>query len=233
MDNESILSRLKGLKILYVEDELLMRENIASVLRMYCDDVRTSNNGYDGYNLFLQMEPNIVITDIEMMGLNGLELAAMIRKRDNKCKIIITTAYTDTDLLLKASELNLTKYLVKPISSEKLFEALKISIEQMQTRKSIDSIKLGEECTFTKSSRSVKTKGVDYILTNNEFELLNELSRNIGTVIPKEVLINIIWRKREIGEESLRTLVKNIKKKIPKTVIKNIKGVGYFIPHSN
>jgi len=220
---------LKKMKILYVEDEDVMRQNISSVLRMYCDNVKTSKNGFEGYNDYLQMDPDIVISDIEMVGMNGLELARKIRDRSSKCKIIITTAYADTDFLLQATELNLTKYLIKPISSEKLFEALGLAIKQMDDGLDDDMIKLDNTIFFKRIGRCVVVNGEEIPLTNNEFELFNELVRSNGNVVPKEILINAIWRKKEVGEESLRTLVKNLKKKIPSHIIKNVKGIGYVL----
>ena len=98
------LDRLKSLTILYVEDEALIRQNAVEYLSRYCHIVLEASNGEEGYALYKQHSPDLIISDIKIPKLSGLEFASNIRLEDKKTPIIITTAHTDTEYLLKAVE---------------------------------------------------------------------------------------------------------------------------------
>ncbi|MDQ7047240.1 MAG: response regulator [Sulfurovum sp.] len=85
----------------------------------------------DLFDLYQSKKPDIIISDIKMPYLNGLDMAKKIRKEDKTTPIIITTAFTDTSYMLQAVELQLIKYIVKPITSIKLKEALSLLMEHL------------------------------------------------------------------------------------------------------
>jgi len=116
---------LQKYTLLYVEDEVVTKELVSEYLKKYFLEIFQASDGKSAYKLYLEKKPDIVITDIQIENMNGLELATNIRKIDQDIPIHITTAYTDTNYLLKAVELNLIKYLVKPINEKELQTALK------------------------------------------------------------------------------------------------------------
>lgn len=86
---------LAGLSVLYVEDEPVARLSIAAFLKRWIDTLYIAENGQQGLELFKVHKPQVVITDLEMPIMNGLEMIAKIRALDNGTPIIITTAYDD------------------------------------------------------------------------------------------------------------------------------------------
>lgn len=113
--------------ILYIEDDVITREQFSRFLTSQCKILYTASNGEEGLELFKQHEPDIIITDIEMPKLDGLKMAKEIRKLSLSTQIIIISAYKKSEYLLEAVNLQLTQYLIKPLSLRKITDALKLS----------------------------------------------------------------------------------------------------------
>ena len=118
------LIKIKDANILYIEDDEITREQLAQFLSSHCKTLYTASDGEEGFALFEKFKPDIVITDIEMPKLNGLDMTKKIRKLSLSTQIIIT-AYTKPHYLLEAVNLQLTQYLIKPLSLEKITDALR------------------------------------------------------------------------------------------------------------
>ncbi|QAR33663.1 response regulator [Geovibrio thiophilus] len=98
-------------KILYIEDEALTRMLMVRQLRLYFSDVYEAGNGREGFEIFMETQPDIVITDLSMPHLDGFQLVDKIRGQGGKPKFIITTAFREETCSLKDCEI-----LFKPIS---------------------------------------------------------------------------------------------------------------------
>ena len=114
---------LKNLTLLYVEDDEIARTKLAKILRRVFNNVLLASNGLEGYILFqkYQLEKNkidIILSDINMPQMNGLEMFEKIKELDSKIPIIYTTARTESNELLKAIELHANHYILKPIDAE-------------------------------------------------------------------------------------------------------------------
>ena len=123
MQNDFI-NKLNAYSVLYAEDEDGIRNNIKEILEHLFKEVTCTKNASEAYIKYLENNPDLIITDIKMGNETGLDLVKKIRKSDSKTRIIITSAYTDLEYLLQATELHLIKYIIKPITQDKLMEAL-------------------------------------------------------------------------------------------------------------
>lgn len=118
IENEEIL---KKLKVLYVEDDELILEVVARSLKRKIEEVYTGKNGVEGFELTSKIFPDIIITDIEMPQMNGIEMIQEIRKKFNgRCPIIVVTAYEDEAHKTELAD----AYLYKPVDKNKLFETM-------------------------------------------------------------------------------------------------------------
>lgn len=115
--------------ILYVEDNDYIREEAVEYLSLLYRTVLEASNGKEALEIYKQQKPHIIITDIEMPILSGLEMVKAIRKEDKKTPIIMVTAFKDVSYLQEAVELRLVKYIFKPISNHKLKIALTLAHE--------------------------------------------------------------------------------------------------------
>lgn len=125
MEKLHILKELaKNLTLLYVEDSDKMREQASTLFRKFFENTLTAQDGGEGVEMFEKHKPDIVVTDISMPILNGLEMARKIKAINPDVKIIITSAYDDKEKLMQAIEIGVFKYLKKPITIQVLTDAL-------------------------------------------------------------------------------------------------------------
>ncbi|SJZ66140.1 Response regulator receiver domain-containing protein [Trichlorobacter thiogenes] len=113
--------KLKQLTLLYVEDEDIARLSIGSFLRRYMGELLLASNGSEGLQLYQEKRPAVVITDLEMPVMNGMEMIRKIRELDHSIPIIITTAYDDDAHYCPEADLTI----LKPISFMELLQAVK------------------------------------------------------------------------------------------------------------
>lgn len=113
---------LENLTVLYVEDNLMIQEEVVFFLKKYIKNVHYANDGEEGIELFNKVNPDILISDIQMPKINGLEMIEKIEIKNTA--IILTTAYSDVKYFLKAIELKINKFIIKPISLIELMETI-------------------------------------------------------------------------------------------------------------
>jgi YesN/AraC family two-component response regulator len=119
---------MKNLSILIAEENVFLREELVEYISTFVDDIYQANNGIEAFDMYQKYKPSIILTDINIPLLNGLELTEKIREVDENIEIIIISAYTYTEYLLSAIELDLVSYLAKPIQRNKLEDTLLKSI---------------------------------------------------------------------------------------------------------
>ncbi len=146
MLNPALTKCLSNLRILYVEDDSETREELQSILELYVAELYVANNGREGLILYQQHHPDIVITDIQMPEMNGLSMAADIKRMNPKQAIVVLSAYNDVEYLFRALELEIQNYITKPISVERLLNKLEEITRQINlTRETEQSQKLLEQ----------------------------------------------------------------------------------------
>jgi len=216
-------SFLKDKSVLFVEDEIEVLKNISEFLRHFFKKVYIAPNGELAYQIFQENHIDAVLVDIELPKMNGIELIRKIRKVDNKVSVIIISAYTKTDYLLDSIELNLDKYIVKPLTSKKiniLLEKLNSVFAHQNTIQLINGVYLNSD----KSTIIFDNK--EYTLTKKEFEFISILAE-------KKIItyneIDMLWGSEIPTQNAIRSFIAKLRKKLPENIIKNRSGVGYFI----
>lgn len=122
MNNDE--SVLKELKILFVEDEVNISKLLKDALSDYFYSFTVASDGIEGLEKFKNINPDIVITDIMMPNLDGLEMTKEIRTINEDIPIIVLSAFSDKEKLLKAIDIGITKYFIKPFDPEEVLEYL-------------------------------------------------------------------------------------------------------------
>jgi len=217
---------LRNFTLLYVEDKKIVRKNALEYLKRVAKEVYEAGDGKEAINLWKEHKPDIIITDINMPHLNGLDMAAYIRSQDKEVQIIIATAYSDTQHLLRAIELQLVTYIIKPITKEKLMDALKKSMDLIED-KSKFNLHLSQECSYNAFEKSIICDMQEIKLTKNEILFLDLLAHHRNRVITYAEIENAIWPDDGMSQDAIRSLVRGLRKKIPQNAIENISGVGY------
>lgn len=127
-----------NLKVLYVEDEEIVREPISEMLSRKVSSVVTATNGAEGIQKYLLESPDVIITDIKMPVMDGFEMIQKIRESNPFIPIIVTSAFDFKDYLKKSIELGINKYLIKPIERTVLCTAIDDMVQLLELKRSVD-----------------------------------------------------------------------------------------------
>lgn len=220
--------KYQNIKILFVEDDDIARENAVEYLSHIFGEVLQASNGLEAYSLYNQYHPQIIITDIMMPKINGLELVEKIRQYDKTTQIIIATAFSTKEYLLRAIELQLVKYLIKPISQQQLEDALEACCALLNQSQS-NVMSLGLDCSFDVYNKTLLYQGEVFKLRAKEILLLELLLKNHSRYVTYEEIENVVWSEGSMSKDALKTLIRDLKSKLPSNVLKNLSGTGYKI----
>jgi PAS domain S-box-containing protein len=113
-----------GISVLYVEDDSLIREFVTKMLKKKTKNVFAAINGLDGIKKYKEHQPDLILTDIKMDEMGGLEMIAKLKKEYQDLKFVVVSAYDQTDYFLKAIELDVKGFILKPINRKRLFQVL-------------------------------------------------------------------------------------------------------------
>jgi DNA-binding response OmpR family regulator len=217
---------LSNFTILYVEDVEMVRKSAVEYLSRVCKEVLEAKDGKEAIAIWRGKKPDIIITDISMPRLNGLDMASYIRTHDKDVQIIIATAHSDTEYLLKAVELQLVKYIIKPITKEKLIGALEKSMELIKD-KSKFNLTLSPSSIYNAYEKVIYENEKEIKLTKNETLFLDLLAHHHTRVVKYEEIESAIWAYEGMSQDAIRSLVRGLRKKVPENCIENISGSGY------
>ena len=218
---------LKTLTILYAEDDLIIRDSISRILKMFFNEVYTANDGNEALEIYQNNKIDVLMLDYVMPNLDGYQTARIIREINKKIPIIIVSAYTDKEKLLNAIELNLIKYLEKPILHETLMNVLN-SVVSFLEENDLLKTKLDENSYYSFIRKSITKNNQEIILTKNEVIFLELLLDKPNQLISKETIENQVF-KESVDENTLRNMVYRIRKKLDSEIIVTIKDLGYLI----
>ncbi len=200
--------------LLYAEDDQEIRENFAIILHEYFDTVYLAKNGKEALALYREKHPDILLLDIGMPLLNGLDLVESIRNNDQNTPVIMLSAYSDTEKLLSAIGLKVEAYLLKPIDMMLFKKTITKLIRQLQTN---DTVILREDLSWNTKHLTLSYKDEQIKLTKKERHLLQLLNNRIEEYLSNDDLIINIWHE-EIPDHShnnkLIQLVYRLNKKI-------------------
>lgn len=210
--------------ILYIEDNKGVREVNIRILKRMFKEVFEADDGEAGYRSYLEKKPDIIISDIKMPNMNGIELVKKIRKTDDKTKIIITTAFSDEKYLIDAVELGLERYIVKPITKRNLIPALKKAVSGIKKQK---RLYFDKNFYYDYENRLFYHNDKEIEMTKKELCFLRLLVKNINSIVSYNMIEQEVWEDEYMSKNSLRTTIGFLRKKLPKNIIKNISNLGY------
>lgn len=217
--------------LLIVEDEKVNAELIYS---FFCDrfHVKIAYNGKDGYDAYKKFKPSIIISDISMPYMHGIEMAQKIREHDLNTKIIFLTAHNEVDMLLQSSSLKLTQYILKPLDLRLLDISIKKALQELDKFTMIknESIELCKHCKWDFKNLTLMCGKEDVSLTPNEKKILDFLLHHPNELKRYEEIIDIVSDEyNTLSKKSLLTHLNTLRKKLPENIIENVYGIGYRI----
>lgn len=223
---KDVMKKMQNLTLLYAEDEEGIRKNIADSLGYYVKEVIEASNGAEAFELYEQQKPDIILTDIHMPILNGIEFVKKVRQINKKIPIIMITAHTDKEYLLQAVELKMEKYIVKPIELEILFEVFEKSLETISFNNNV-ILEVDNNYVYDYDKKELKHKNEVVLLNKKEISFFELLIKNQKRIVSYDELQQKIWIDDVMTDSALRSLVRNLRKKLPTDIIFNLSGIGY------
>jgi len=228
MNHHSLFDKLKKLHLLYVEDDPQVRSQINEFLGRYFASVQEASSAEEAMIYFDEKKPDIMLVDINLPGKNGLVLAEKVRENHQDIRIIVSTAYTDKEFLLQAVELNLTRYLVKPVIGKKLLEALEKAANEYNSIYLKEQLfDLGEGYLYNLEKKMLTNNEKEIGLRRKEMQLLEYFIKHNQEVIPYNNLEYDIWEDTFMSRDAIRSQVLNLRKKTHSKIIENINAIGY------
>ncbi len=216
-------------RILVVDDELNIVELVAAYLRKEGYQVYTATDGISGLKAARSVRPDLIVLDIMLPGMEGLELLAQLRRESNVYVILLTAKSDETDKIVGLT-VGADDYVTKPFSPRELVARIKAALRRIQASASTDSEMLVfRHLRIDPASRQVWVDEQPVVLTAIEFDLLRTLAEHHGTVLSREQLLERVWGYDFYGEERVVDVhIGHIRQKLGKgRFIVTVRGVGY------
>ena len=213
---------LRNIKILLVEDEEKLSIGLKNAIGDNFFSFSVAKDGLEGIEKFEKISPDIVITDINMPNLDGLEMSNRLKVINPSIPIIILSAFSEKEKLFSAIDVGVTKYFLKPYDPGELLEY----IESIAPTLGAKTIELSDGFVFNKTTSALYKNNRFVSLSKNEIKFLVLLLKNKDEPVNEMRIKLEIWDE-DVSDDRLRTFIKRFRAKTSKNLIKNIKGVGY------
>lgn len=193
---------LENITVLYVEDDNLTRAFVSKELQGRVANLYTAKNGIEAIDKFYEAKPNIIITDLVMPDMTGIEFARELRSKGIECPIIVTTSLEDTNSIIELVELGIEKYILKPIKIDALIDAI---------------VKVGKKSVFFETEKYITSSG--NLLDKEKQKHIEGLFRSLCTNYLKDLFgkgprkVEVIIRGLEVeirAIDSLTQIEKNL-----------------------
>lgn len=222
-----VMSLFQNKSILYVEDDISSRTRMAELLEMLFENVYTAKDGEEAWSIYTQNECDIVLTDIKMPSKDGLSLTKQIRNCDYATPIVLLSSFTDHDFLLKAANLSVDGYIIKPIDADTLLKTLGKAFERTKKEENL-ILKIDTDIFYNVSSRELYQKDGTLIdLSAMELKLLELLVDNSDHLVTKDKISETLWPLEQPSESSIKNIILRLRKKVGEEAIHSVYGIGY------
>ncbi len=227
------MSQTNELTLLYVEDDNELREQFIRILRPKFKEIYEASDGVEAIEKYEKHAPDMMLVDINIPKIDGLEVIELLRKSDKNIPIVILSAYSDQKKLLRAMTLGLSQYLVKPVPHKKLLALLEemASLYEKKIKDEKNRLTLQNGYFWKKEERVLCYHDETIPLTKREKILLEFMMQQLNKVVTFDSITNLIWEDEEhsVAYSSLSHLLKRFRKKLPEELIENIYGEGYKV----
>lgn len=222
---QELVNVLKKFTVLVTEDDEEVRKRLKNILAFYFKNVYEAHNGNLAYELFLDKKPDLLISDIEMCDGDGIELVKKIRKTNLHTPIIILSAYSKEEYLLKLINLKIDQYILKPTTNKDLFNAISIALNTQNNA----ILPLSLHVNLNTDNNTILYENEKIILRKKEKDFLELLYQNKNNITRYELIQEYIWGEKVMTQDALKTFIKELRKKLPVQLIENVIQEGYTL----
>jgi DNA-binding response OmpR family regulator len=216
--------------ICVIEDEAVIAGAIAARLRAEGFDAEVAADGPAGVELCDRVRPDLVILDLMLPGLDGLEVCRRLQ-RERPVPVLMLTARDDEADVLVGLGVGADDYMTKPFSPRELVARVRALLRRVERRPEPagEPLRVGE-LELDPAARRVAVRGEPVHLTPTEFDLLRLLAGRPGVVFTREQLLAEIWGWRDgSGRRTVDSHVRGLRRKLGPGVVRTVHGVGYAL----
>jgi two-component system, OmpR family, alkaline phosphatase synthesis response regulator PhoP len=216
--------------ILIVDDEQDLLDLIEYNLKQQGFEVLTADNGNRGIQIARDEKPNLVLLDVMMPQMDGIEVCDRMREDPDlkNIPIIFLTARSDEKTEIEGLNKGADDYITKPISTSKLISRIKAVLRRFDEKSEQVQVLNVHDLEIDKERYIVKKSGEEYHLPRKEFELLFYLASKKGKVRDRQTLLNKVWGDNiYVVDRTVDVHVRKIREKLGDHYIETVKGVGY------
>ncbi|HEU4416692.1 MAG TPA: response regulator transcription factor [Candidatus Angelobacter sp.] len=202
-------------RILVVDDETQITRVLKTTLQSQGYEVRTAADGESALNLAVDWLPDLIVTDLSMPGMTGIELCRSVRDR-SQVPIIVLSVRGEEKIKVEALDAGADDYVTKPFSVNELMARIRSNLRRVAaTEQGPDETVEAGDFYINPESRVVRVAGKEVHLTPKEFDLLMFMARHPNKVLTHRVLLNAVWGAESVQQpEYLRVFVNQLRKKI-------------------
>lgn len=216
------------MRILLIEDDDLLGDGLKTGLVQENYTVDWVQNGNLALSALKTQEYDLVVLDLGLPGISGLEVLSQFRKTGNTTPVLILTARDHVEDRVKGLDTGADDYLVKPFDLEELFARLR-ALHRRRVGQT-DTVLTHGDITLDPATHEITKAGKSVALSVREFVVLQHLLENVGRVIPRARLEDKLYGwDNEIESNSVEVFIHHIRKKLGSKLINTIRGVGYVI----
>lgn len=226
-----------SINILIVEDEIIASKYLVSILNsLGYSNIYEALDSTSAIEIVRKNKIDIVFMDINIKGqVDGIMCAHLLNK-EYFLPIIYTTAYSDSQTILEASDTNVFSYLIKPFSSADVNASLSITLKKIKREmnyslkdKRDEILDLGNFQTYNFTTKTLCIHDKNVKLTKTELSILNLFCENINQNVSYETLKSVVWEGKDISISTIRDGVSRLKKKAENLNIENLVNIGYTL----
>ena len=219
-------SILKNLSILLVEDEHNLAHLLRDAIGHRFGRFELAYDGQEGLTRTQEMQPDLLITDITMPRMSGLEMSNILHEASPTLPIVILSAYSDKEYLLDAIDIGIAKYLIKPFDPDELLDVI-CSLARKHHR--TNRITLLPPFHFDTHEKKLFHDGIMVRLSRRENLFLDHLITRPNHFLTTEAIKIVLWDDEEVSDERLRVFINRLRQKTAPELIENIVGQGYVL----
>lgn len=222
------INQFKNLSVLYAEDDRELREITTKTLELVVGNVYSVSDGDEALAIYEKHRIDVVILDIYMGSISGIDVAKTIRRHNDKIPIVIVSGSIETEDLLQACKLNLIEYIHKPIEFNALIKVLYLAVDRLKSHGMLIA-KINDNVSYDYFAKSfIFADGHKVPLTKNEIYTIELLLSHRSQVVTYETFSSVF--DEEMSDGALKNLILRIRKKmVDDSNLRNHAKVGYSI----
>jgi len=227
----------KNMDVLFAEDYAPLHDTLLNILSSLFKSVDAARDGKEALEMYRRKlatkgSYDIIFSDIEMPELNGLELVSEIKKIKKDDNIVIFSAYQDSKYLLELINLNVRRFILKPVSLGELLDEIEYIVDELQEL-SKNILYLSDELIYNLDENVLYLKNEPVAFSKSEQYVIELLMYRLNQAVSNDDIVNVLYENMiDINVDNVRKLMYKLRQKLPKEFIKSIHGVGYRVVKS-